>query len=152
MKKITKSFRIHLLFPFFLGGACIFSSCIEKIVNCDDPAPTFIRITLVDKNDSLLIGTKYFPDSIHLTVNNEIIPFSIGGGSVWIYYSGLEVYNNDNYLLYLSKDDTDTLNLRVYSYHTHDCGNYYDFGGLKYNFRDISPGTYDHTSFKVIKD
>jgi hypothetical protein len=135
-----------------LGLILIFSSCSKKATPCGDPAPTFIQIGLVDNNDSLVIGKKYDPDSIKLNVDGKNVNVYFSKGYMIINYDGYDIYNNMNYLLYLSKTDVDTLTLKVHRYES-ECWSYYDeFGGLTYNSKIISPVSYNKFEFKIIKE
>jgi hypothetical protein len=150
MKKVKSCHYFQLLLSFILFGVFIFSSCNEKHAQCGDPADPVIQIALVDQNDSLLIGRKYHPDSIRLTVDNKTLYMDIEQGYIFLNSCILDAYNNDNYFLYLSKSDTDTLNLQILKYEG-VCGTYYGFGGLKYNSKEISPVFYNKYVFKIIK-
>jgi hypothetical protein len=152
MKKMTRKKRGYFLFLIVFGGTFLLTSCPGRFIHCGDPEISCIRIMLVDKNDSNLIGKRYDPDSISLSVNHQSIAMDVENGSILIYFPGLQVHNSENYLLYLSKEDTDTLNLRVYEYSTKDCGTYFDFGGMKYNSADVSSIPGDYSSFKIRKD
>jgi hypothetical protein len=65
---------IQGLILFFLFLVIFLSSCNGR--KCFPP-PNSIFIYLVDKNDSLLIGTKYSPDSIRLKVDNRTLQTTI---------------------------------------------------------------------------
>jgi len=147
-KPLRENFKIYLLFPFFLGGLLFFFSC-GRYGPCD-PSPRMMAIELVDKNDSLLIGKTYNPDSIRLTVDNTRLSIMIQHGQIQLFYAGLDIYNEANYFLYLSKSTTDTLKLTV-SKHHNKCGDYYDFDGLTYNSKNISPVPNTDIVFKIIK-
>ena len=152
IKSLHKYFQIHHLFPLILVVMVIFSSCRKKTTPCGDPAPTLIDIGLVDKNDSLLIGNKYNPDSIKLIVDEKNVDVYVHKGYISINYAGLYIYNNMNFFLYLSKTDVDTLNLKVHRYES-ECWNYYEeFGGLTYNSKIISPVSYNEFEYKIIKE
>ena len=151
--KFTKDFQLQLLFPFILGVMMVFPSCNKKSVPpCGDPAPTIIQIGLVDRNDSLLIGNIYDPDSINFYVGEKRVFVGFYKGYMSINYNGFDIYNNMNCFLYLSKTDVDTLTLKVLRYDS-QCWNYYnEFAGLTYNSKLISPVPYDKFVFKVIKE
>jgi len=151
--KFTKYFKLQLLFPFILGVMMVFPSCNKRSVPpCGDPAPTIIQIALVDRNDSLLIGNIYDPDSIKLFVGEKRVFVGFYKGYMSINYNGFDIYNKMNYFLYLSKTEEDTLTLKVNRYES-ECWGYYDeFDGLTYNSKLISPIPYDKFVFKVIKE
>jgi hypothetical protein len=151
MKKSKIYFQIHHLLPFLLGIMLIFSSCSKKTTPCGDPAPTLIDIGLVDKSDSLLIGNKYDPDSIKFYVGEKRVYVGFYKGYMSINYNGFDIYNNMNCFLYLSKTDVDTLTLKVLRYES-ECGSYYEFDGLTYNSKVISPVPYNKFVFKIIKE
>jgi len=153
IKKSKIYFQIHHLLPFLLGIMLIFSSCNKKTMPCGDlvPVPTLIQIGLVDKNDSILIGNKYDPDSIKLSVDEKNVTVYFYKGYMSINYYGFDIYNNKNYFLYLSNTDGDTLNLKVLRYES-ECGSYYEFDGLTYNSKVISPVPYNKFVFKIIKE
>jgi len=144
-------FQFHHLIPILLSVTLALSSCSKKAEPCGDPSSASIQIDLVDKNDSLLIGKKYDPDSIKMNVEGKNVSIYIYEGHMEIDYSGFDIYNNRNYFLYLSKTDTDTLNLKVLSYEN-KCWSSYGFSGLTYNSKVISPVSYNKFLFKIIKE
>jgi hypothetical protein len=153
MKKVHMSFQIKPYFGFMLVIMVVFQSCKDKTnSNCGDPVPTVIQIGLVDANDSLLIGGTYNPDSIHLMVQDSNINISIDKGWMSLYYDGLEIYNNVNFLLYLSTEDVDTLTFKVTKYPS-DCFVFsYEFGGMTYNSKTISHEANNTYVYKIIKE
>lgn len=148
MKRVKQNFKVHRLFPFISCGLLLFFSC-GHYGPCD-PSPRMMAIELVDGHDSLLIGKKYLPDSIRLTVDNNNLSIKVQFGQIQILYAGLDIYNDANYFLYLSKSTTDTLRLTV-SKHHNKCGDYYDFDGLTYNSKNISPVPNTDIVFKIKK-
>ena len=152
-KYLLKRFQFLVFLPCLLCGIIIISSCNNKSSPCGDPAPTIMQIALVDHNDSLLIGKKYIPDSIQLIAGNKKLNITVEKGFIIVNYGSLEIYNSDNYFLYLSKADTDTLNIQVNDVYNKDCDNYYpELGAFQYNFKTISPDTYNKFVFKIIKE
>ena len=152
-KYLLKRFQFRFFLPCLLGGIIIVSSCSNKSSPCGDPAPTIMQIALVDQNDSLLIGKKYLPDSIQLIAGNKKLNITVENGFIIVNYGSLEIYNSDNYFLYLSKADTDTLNIQVNDPYNNDCGIYYpELGTFQYNFKSISPDTYNKSVFKILKE
>jgi hypothetical protein len=152
IKIFNRNYKFRQLLPLILGLISIFSSCSKKTSPCGDPAPTIIQIGLVDRNDSLLIGKMYDPDSIKFCVGEKRIFVGFYKGYMSINYNGFEVYNNMNCFLYLSKTDVDTLTFKVLRYDS-ECWNYYnEFDGLTYNSKLISPLSVDKSVFKIIKE
>lgn len=148
MKKIS-AINFPILLISFLP---LLDSCHKGENNCGDPPGSFIQIILVDKNDSLLVGRKFDPDSVNLSVNNKLIMLSIYRGIITFNYNLGEQYNKDNYLLFLSKFDTDTINLTVNHYYNGNCWDYYKFNNFKYNFVNIASVPYNDHCFKIIKE
>lgn len=146
MKRSTLIFTL-LLQPFLFLNSCRNDKSQPL---CGDPIPTSLQIYLVDKNDSLVIGRKYDPDSIRFTVNNKNIDIQILQGRIYFAYPDLEEFNSMKYLLSLSKNDTDTVNLVVYHNYVEDCGNYYGVGSLSYNSKPIEPVT--GLVYKIVKN
>ncbi|MEI6174376.1 MAG: hypothetical protein WCR01_11555 [Bacteroidota bacterium] len=144
--------RSTLIFTLLLQPLLFLDSCTNDHAQppCGDPIPTSLQIYLVDKNDSLLIGRKYNQDSIKLTVNNKNIDIQISQGKIIFVYPDLVEYNNMNYLLSLSKNEIDTVNLVVYHNYVEDCGNYYGVGSMSYNSKRIEPVT--GLVYKIIKN
>jgi hypothetical protein len=143
-------------FIFYFGCLIILStlliSCSNKSKNklCGDPGPVFLQFYFVDKNDSNLIGKKYFPDSIKLTVQEKSIDLIYDHGSMLFDYEILEPYNNSTYLLTLSKTDVDTINLIVNHQYDGECGPYYGVTKLLYNSKSISQVT--GNVYKIVKE
>jgi len=117
---------------------------------CGDPIPSSVEIFLVDNNDSLLIGKKYNPDSIKLTVNNKMVDIHCTNGRISFVYTNMEEYNNLNYILYLSKTDEDTISLIVNHQYIEDCGYYYGITSLSYNSKQIEP--LNGLVYKIVKN
>jgi len=144
--------RSALIFTLLLQPFLFMNSCRNDKSQplCGDPISSSLQIYLVDQNDSLLIGRNYNPDSIRLTVNNKNIDIQISQGSIIFVYPNLEEFNNMNYLLSLSKNDIDTVNLVVYHNYVEDCGNYYGVGSMSYNAKPIEPIT--GLVYKIVKN
>ena len=142
---------LFILFTAILLSSALFISCSNKSKEelCGDPLPVYLHFYLVDKNDSLLIGTKYDPDSIKLTVENKSINLSFDHGSIFFNYQILEEYNHSNYYLFLSKTDSDTINLVVNHKWDGACGPYYGVTTFSYNSTPISHIT--GLTYKIIK-
>ena len=140
-----------ILLGVLISSVFILASCRDSYVICGDPPYYQIQLTLVDQNDSLLIGSKYNKDSIRLTVDTDHLVTYIQKGILMIDFAGFEKYNAKDYLLYLSKEDTDTLNMDV-DVHYGPCGDpYWVFKVLKYNSKTITPVPGDNKLFKIIK-
>jgi hypothetical protein len=144
--KIKGAIQCLLFFSLFL--VIILSSCSGR--KCFPP-PNSIFIYLNDKNDSLLIGTKYSPDSIRLMVDNKTLQIKIDEGELNVLYSGFNAYNDLNYYLYLSSTDTDTINLKILMNDT-DCGPEYHCNELKYNSKVITPKPNTYLVHKILKE
>jgi len=144
--------RSALIFALLLQPFLFLNSCRNDKSQplCGDPIPTSLQIYLVDKNDSLLIGRKYDPDSIRLTVKNENIDIQISQGRIYFSYPDLVEFNSMNYLISLSKNDIDTINLTVYHNYVEDCGDNYGVGSLSYNSKPIEPIT--GLVYKIVKN
>lgn len=144
--------RTTLIFTLLFQSLLLLNSCSNdhKHPLCGDPIPSNLEIYLVDKNDSLLIGKKYDQDSIKLTVNNTMVGIHISNGRISFLYPNLELYNNLNYTLYLSKSDEDTINLIVNHQYIEDCGYYYGITSLSYNSKQIEP--LNGLVYKIVKN
>jgi len=143
--KSKGSIQFHIFFSLFF--VIILYSCNGK--KCFPP-PNSIFIYLVNKDDSLLIGTKYSPDSIRLMVNNKTLQISIDNGELKVLYSGFDDYNDLDYYLYLSSTDTDTINLKILMNDTH-CGPEYHCNELKYNSEVIAAEPNTYLVYKILK-
>ena len=141
-----------LIFPILLLSFFLLNSCSNDKIQplCGDPIPTSLEMYLVDKNDNLLIGKEYDPDSIKLMVNNSMVDIHVAEGRISFVYPNLEDYNNATYTLYLSKSDDDTINLIVNHQYVEGCGNYYGVKALSYNSKQIEPIT--GLVYKIIKE
>jgi hypothetical protein len=151
-----KHYQTPLLLPIIFAALLIVFSCSKKSVPCGDPVPSLIEIALVDKNDSLLIGKKYDPDTIKLWgyIKDQRQDFygNFNEGYITIFYSwdqGLDY--TDNFYMYLSKDDIDTVNLKS-SVRQNNCGNFYDLQGVRYNSKEVVPITYNKFRYNIRKD
>ncbi len=143
-----------MLKAFYLFSACaimLLVSCVRDPIPCGDPMPTLAGIELVDRNDSLLVGTKYDPDSVYLTVNNEILSISVDRGIIWISYGLPKHYLAQDFYLTLSAEDTDTLKFNAYAVTPEDCSTYWVFNGLNYNSKDLAPVQGVPLIFKIVK-
>jgi hypothetical protein len=145
MKRFTGSFSLIILILVFL------SSCENRSKQqlCGDPGPVIVGIWLVDKNDSSLVGKKYDPDSIRLSVENMSIDLQFDHGEIIFNYSSLEPFNKSTYYLILSKTETDTIKLVVNQQNDGDCGPYYSIDKFSYNSSTISKMT--AWTYKIIK-
>jgi hypothetical protein len=139
-----------LLFNFsFLLSTLIFESCSKK-EPCKN-GPDGIFITLVDKNNNVLIGTVYSTDSVKFIRETEKQMVTIENGTITYLFYPWEDILNSNYYLYLTYKDTDTLKFKYYSFET-ECGTSYGCNGLIYNSNDISPAPYTNNVFKILKN
>jgi len=102
-----KSSLIFTILVFFL------SSCKQESGNCDDPIPEICTLILVDLSDNLLVGTTYHEESIKLFVSDVSIPLNFENGKISFQYSTLKQFNQQDYLLQLSENEFETLNLNI---------------------------------------
>jgi hypothetical protein len=137
---------------FLLPALFLLLSCHPWNVDppCGDPMPNFIELSLVDSSDSLLVGKIYDPDSIRMSVNNEQADLYLQHGVIIINYAGFQQYSTGNFILYLSKEDQDTLNFNIHQVHTKDCGSYLTLELFQYNQKYIYPKD-GHYSYRVVK-
>jgi hypothetical protein len=112
-------------------------SCYQP--ECSDPRQAKILLTLTDSNDSVLIGKKYDPDSIRLSINNSRLYIYITKGVIVLNYYDWIKYNPEDYILYLSKEDQDTMNLSIRTEFYEECGGYNYIDSLLYNHKLIYP-------------
>jgi len=145
-----KRFSFYLSFLVFLSSLIISCTNKSKTKLCGDPGPVFLQFYFVDKNDSNLMGKKYFPDSIKLTVQDKSITLTYDHGSMLFDYEILEPYNGSTYLLTLSKTDVDTINLIVSHQYDGECGPYYGVTKLLYNSKSISQ--VNGNTYKIVKE
>jgi len=127
-----------------------FVSCSKK-EPCDQLGPDMISIKLVDANNNLLIGTQYLNDSIRFIRNDQIQTIQISDGTIIYLHSPSDNIYTSTYFLYLSQNDTDTINFKTYSYET-DCGTWYRCNGLTYNSKNIFPVPNTVIAFKITKE
>jgi hypothetical protein len=136
-----------LFILFIMSGACTHDKVQPE---CGDPKPASCNIILVDNNDSTLIGTKYVQDSVELTLNGKKINYYIYNGIITINFDTLQNHSADNYILYLTYSDQDTLNLLISTVNTQNCGSYLNMDAVHYNGSDIPPN--QNFTFKVHKN
>ncbi|MBU1009766.1 MAG: hypothetical protein KKD74_06490 [Bacteroidetes bacterium] len=124
----------------FLALLSIFAlSCSKQSPDCGDPGTTFCQVFLADQNNHRLIGTTYPFDSLQLHITGKDIPLEFDNqGSILFSFSNLAPYNESNYLLYLNKDDTDTLRLYI-STVTNACWSTQSLDSLFYNRQRVIP-------------
>lgn len=103
-----------------------------KILNCGDPATQMFQLLLLDKEDSILIGRAYCPDSIRLFSSSEALPLESHEGMLLVYFIPASSYKNKDLYLYLNKEDTDTLHLFFRTVST-SCWSFERMDSLQYN-------------------
>jgi hypothetical protein len=84
-------------------------------------------------------------------VDNKTLQISIYKGELKVFYSGFDAYNDLNYYLYLSRTDTDTINLKILMNNT-TCGPEYHCNELKYNSKVITPEPNTYLVYKIHKE
>ncbi len=134
-----------ILFFIIISGLV---SCKEKSIDCGDPFSTECQLLIIDKNNTPLVGEKYMFDSISLKVENKNIHLSNYNGEIIFNYSGLEIYNNMDYILKLDSEDCDTINLFIRKFQN-DCWTGYSVDTFLYNNKIIESLTLNR--FEVIK-
>jgi hypothetical protein len=126
----------------------IVCSCNQESVNCGDPIPEICTLILVDHSDKLLVGTTYLEDNIKLSVAGQAIPLSFENGKISFQYSTFKQFNQQDYILKLTENDSDTLNLIIRTYST-ECFNSQILDTLKYN--KVVMSTITGSTYKIIK-
>jgi hypothetical protein len=128
-----------------LAGLLI--SCDKKSGDCGDPYPSICRLYLVDSNDSLLVGQKYSVDSVRLYYDTFKIKLNIDNGIIIFSYTNKIIWNKD-LILYLNKNDQDTLRLSVGTV-IKECWSVAEIDTFKYNNSVIK--TFTGNSYKIQK-
>lgn len=123
-------------------------SCNKKSPDCGDPAPSYCKIILVDKNDNLLVGAKYPENTIKLIIENQTIPLIFDNQAIIFDFYKLRTYNNKDFALKLDENEIDTLNLYIRTY-TNECWTSEILDTLKYNKLTIAP--LSGNTYKIIK-
>jgi hypothetical protein len=126
----------------------LFSCNSNESINCGDPVPEVCSLIMVDKSDNFLVGQIYTEDSITLFVAGQSIPLNFENGRIYFNYHSLKSYNQEDYILKLSANETDTLNLILRTY-TNECFTSQILDTLKYNKQVI--GAVTGGSYKIIK-
>lgn len=114
------------------------------------PPPNGISIYFADTNGNNLIGMKYSKDSIRLAVSNVNLDILRSNTFLSFLCSGFDNYNDLNYYLYLSKSDTDTINMTVTKENT-NCGTEYHCTEFKYNSKIITAEPNSYLQYKIVK-
>jgi hypothetical protein len=147
--KSTRLVWLILISGFFFLVSCDF---LNVKPNCGDPPYTGIDLLLVDARDSLVIGKKYNPDSIRLSVKDVPIEMAVQNGVIHLNYSYFTQYNDENFILYLSKADQDTLNFIINKYNNGECGTVLSVGSFHYNKALLSPDPNGNNyTYRVVK-
>jgi len=153
MKQLLKKIPLTLMTIYMCLGLLFLTSCDKnknKSDDCNgDPKANYFVLTLVDKNDSLLIGQKYNADSIRLYLNDSTMHIYVECGVIFLNYTLWQKFNNKNYILYLSHSDQDTLNFLVKNVNT-PCGTILNVDTIYYNNKAIAPSN-GILNFKIIK-
>lgn len=139
---ILKISMIFTVLAFFL------SSCKQESGNCGDPIPEICTLILVDQSNNLLVGTTYQEEFIKLFVSDVSIPLNFENGKISFQYSTLKQFNQQDYILQLSENDNDTLNLNIRTSIT-ECFTSQVLDTLKYNKVVLS--TITGNTYKIIK-
>jgi len=140
--RINRQILIFLFLPIVIFIACHCSKCSVP--------PNFIAISLVDTNNNNLIGTKYSKDTIKLSVSDSKISTLNYDHFFSFAYTGFDKFNDSNYILYLSKSDIDTINLKITRHNT-KCGAEYHCIEFKYNSKILTAEPNSYLSYKIVK-
>lgn len=110
----------------------LMSACTEKAPDCGDPKSMNCELVLTDSLNNYLIGTKYSEDSVQLSVNKALIPFTFYNGAIVFNFNGYDSFNNSNYILKLNTNDSDTLSIEISKY-SNKCWSGYEIDTMRYN-------------------
>jgi hypothetical protein len=141
---VTKTAAFILIAGLFLTvlWACNRPKCF--------PEPNGVAIFLVDSAGNNLVGSRYNKDTIRLILPDQTLRNITEDVFISFIYSGFQKYNGSNYLLYLSKSDTDTLNLTVEEKST-SCGPEYHCTEFRYNSKVVQAEPNSYLQYKIVK-
>ncbi len=126
----------------------LFSCSSEKSDDCGDPVSSICTLILVDQSGNPLVGTLYQADSIRLFTPSQNIPLDCSNGAIHFNFFNLKALNQENILLKLSQNETDTLTLFIRTTQS-ECWTTQHLDTLKYNKQLIAPISMD--AYKIIK-